>query len=56
MRADVITEVLPTGAHVVAVAIKYSRVLDSRVQFNASAFNVTATIKGVTAPRTVVDV
>ena len=56
VRADVITEVLPTGAHVVAVAIKYSRALDSRAQFDSSAFEVTATIKGVTAPRTVVDV
>jgi len=56
LRADVITEVLPTGAHVVAVAIRYSRALDSRAQFNSSAFRVTATIKGVTAPRTVVDV
>jgi predicted peptidase len=55
-RADVITEVLPTGAHVVAVAIKYSRALDSRAQFDPSAFSVTATIKGVTAPRTVIDV
>ena len=56
VRADLITEVLPTGAHVVAVAIKYSRALDSRAQFNSSAFSVTATIKGVTAPRTVTDV
>lgn len=56
VRADVITEVLPTGAHVVAVAVKYSRVLDSRAQFDSSAFSVTATIKGVTAPRTVIDV
>src|SRR5829696_5973085 len=56
VRADVITEVLPTGAHVVAVAIKYSRALDSRTSFNTSAFSVTATIKGVTAPRTVTDV
>jgi predicted peptidase len=56
VRADVITEVLPTGARVVAVAIKYSRALSSRAPFDSSAFDVTATIKGVTAPRTVLDV
>jgi predicted peptidase len=33
-----------------------SRALDSRAQFDPSAFSVTATIKGVTAPRTVTDI
>jgi predicted peptidase len=57
VRADLITEVLPTGAHVVAVAIEYSRSFDvNRMQADPSAFTVDATIKGVTAPRTVIDV
>jgi predicted peptidase len=56
VRADAVTEVLPTGAQVVAVAIRYSHALDASTQFDSSAFDVTARIKGVEAPRTVIDV
>ena len=57
VRADLVTEVLPAGARVVAVAIRYARPLDvNRMQADPSAFRVTATLAGVTAPRTVLAV
>ncbi|HEX5781932.1 MAG TPA: alpha/beta hydrolase-fold protein, partial [Solirubrobacteraceae bacterium] len=57
MRADVITEVTPLGWRVVAVAIEYRERIDlGRADIPTSAFTVAATINGVTANRTVVDV
>jgi predicted peptidase len=57
VRADLITEVLPEGARVVAVAIRYTRAFDvNRIRLDPSAFSVQATIDGETAPRTVTDV
>ncbi len=57
VRADLITEVRPLGWRVVAVALEYeSPVRLGRARIPTSAFTVTATLNGVTAERTVVDV
>lgn len=57
LRADLITEVQPLGWRVVAVALEYeSPVRLGRAGIPDAAFTVTATLNGVTAGRTVVDV
>lgn len=57
VRTDVITEVNPLGWRVAAVAIQHrSHINVGSADIPNSAFTVTATINGVTAPRTVVDV
>ena len=56
-RVDVITEAQPTGWRVVAVAIEYrNRVNLGNAEIPNSAYQVAATINGMTANRTVVDV
>ncbi len=55
-RADLVTHVFPeTGHRVVAVALRYDEPVSVR-RAAPTAFSVTATIDGVTAPRTVKDV
>jgi predicted peptidase len=59
VRADLVTHVFPEIGHrVVAVALRYDDPLQLRRGSAAArtAFSVTATIDGVTAPRTVTDV
>ena len=59
VRADLVTHVFPEVGHrVVAVALRYDRPVQVRAGSAAAraAFSVTATIGGVTAPRTVTDV
>jgi len=57
VRADVITEVNPLGWRVAAVAIEHrSNINVGTADIPNTAFTVNATINGVTAPRTIVDV
>jgi predicted peptidase len=56
VRADLVTHVFPeTGDRVVAVALRYDGAVRVR-SAPASAFTVTATVDGVSAPRTVTGV
>src|SRR5690349_2061805 len=55
-RADLVTHVFPeTGHRVVAVSLRYDEAVRVR-RAAPTAFSVTATIDGVTAPRTVTGV